>query len=105
MPFGNSTNTSDFVTTDGRKFDRALDIEVAPQHLQVLKIPLLTGRYFVPSDAGRPVAIINESLARRVWADVNVLGKKFRHGNKDTEIVGVMRDAITGTFATRSEPT
>jgi predicted permease len=105
LPFGNATSASDFVTTDGRKLDRALEVDVAPQHLQALKIPLTAGRYFNAGDTARPVAIVNEALARRVWGDVNVVGRKFRRTNEDREIVGVMRDSLTGSYASRAEPT
>ncbi|MGH9160522.1 MAG: hypothetical protein ACRD2X_11140, partial [Vicinamibacteraceae bacterium] len=43
-------------------------------------IPLRRGRYFVARDAKgtRPVAIVNEMMARQYWPGEDVVGKRFK---------------------------
>ncbi len=52
-------------------------------YFSAMGIPLLGGRNFRPSDRmGSPdVALISESLARRLWPDESPLGKHLRHNN------------------------
>ncbi len=71
---------------------------VTPGFFETLRIPLLQGRNFGHDDrvGTPPVAIVNETFARRVWPDESPLGKHIRLGSTDDpeiEIVGVARDA------------
>jgi predicted permease len=75
---------------------------VGPGHFATLRIPLLAGRDFreADGDAERAeVAIVNETLARRLWPGESPLGKRLRSydpRDPDTplvEVVGVARDA------------
>lgn len=67
---------------------------------RVLAIPLRSGRRFEPTDAagGRPVALINETLARRFFPGEEPVGRRigvtFRRweGGPEVEIVGVVGD-------------
>jgi macrolide transport system ATP-binding/permease protein len=59
---------------------------------------LLSGRGFTLADreGSRPVAVVNESLARRLWPGEPALGKRLRLGGDDPamrEVVGVAADA------------
>jgi predicted permease len=69
---------------------------VSPGYFRVMGIPFLTGRDFTENDNrdSSAVTIINESLARRFWADEDPIGKKFEFGwaGAVVEIVGVVRD-------------
>jgi hypothetical protein len=60
----------------------------------VLKIPVVSGRNFTPEDAGRPVMMINETLARQYWPGESALGKMLV-SDKPREIVGVVKDVYT----------
>ncbi len=53
---------------------------VSPTYFGVLRIPVLRGRAFRDSDApsGLPVAIINQTMARRFWPDRDPLGEQVR---------------------------
>jgi putative ABC transport system permease protein len=53
---------------------------ISEDYFRVLQIPLLGGRFFDPRDgAGAPpVAIISESLARRLWPDVSAVGHRLK---------------------------
>ncbi len=55
---------------------------VSPGYFEALRIPILRGRAFTPSDdAGAPgVAIINETMARRFWPDGDPLGERLLIG-------------------------
>ncbi len=53
---------------------------VTPEYFRVLKIPLIRGRVFTEADdsKGQPVALINETLARRYWHDEDPVGQQIR---------------------------
>src|SRR5262249_11498920 len=53
---------------------------VTPRTLETLRISRRAGRSFAPSDSAdnQPVAIVNETLARRVWAGENPIGKQIK---------------------------
>ena len=62
--------------------------------------PLLSGRFFTAQDGpdAPPVAIVNETLARRYWPGENPVGKRFKgqdaRGRNDdwVTVVGLVRD-------------
>ncbi len=68
-----------------------------PEYFQTMKIPLLKGRYFGEQDnrEGRPVAIIDETLAQHYFSDEEPLGKRVEFQTVQgkqvwREIVGVV---------------
>jgi putative ABC transport system permease protein len=69
---------------------------ISPDYFGTLGIPLLKGRTFTERDRkdSPPVAVINESLARRYFADEEPLGKRLLigHGRSQPQIVGVVGD-------------
>jgi len=71
---------------------------VTPGYFQALGIPLIRGRAMTENDNlhAPKVAIVSESLARRVFADEDPLGKTFRLANRPSAtvrtIVGAVRD-------------
>jgi putative ABC transport system permease protein len=73
---------------------------VTPGYFQLLGVPLLRGRYFSNTDVrgGKPVAIVNESLAKARWGTMDVLGKRMSISTDEenhpiwNEIVGVVAD-------------
>ena len=68
---------------------------IAPGYFATLRIRLLRGRDFTRSDTASapPVAIVNETMARRYWPDGNAVGAKIRRRESVMEVVGVARDA------------
>ncbi len=85
LPPGKST-TADYAT-------------VSPDYFHVMRIPLVRGRFFSEQDSpSNPnVAIINETLARREFANRDPIGRHMRfgfppEGNVSREIVGVVGD-------------
>jgi predicted permease len=69
-------------------------IHVTPGYFSVLRLPLVAGRDFQDSDTGRPVAIVNETLARVYWPGQNPVGRSFIGGGRESlEIIGLVKDA------------
>ena len=80
---------------------------VSPGYFEVFRIPLKRGRTFNERDtsASTPVAIINEAMARRFWADGDpltdrlVIGRGVMRefaGEPERQIVGVIGDTRDG---------
>jgi putative ABC transport system permease protein len=79
---------------------RALVTVVSSSYFETLGVPLLAGRAFGPQDGADlpPVAVINEAAARRFYPSGDVLGKRIKLGDADSdnpwfEIVGVVGTA------------
>jgi putative ABC transport system permease protein len=109
LPFGGGKSGSDVITEgsppprpgDHRivAFVRAID----PEYLRTIHVRLLRGRFFTPRDpSGPPVAIINETLARRGWPGQDPLGKRFGAGRRPDAwltVVGVTADIRNTSLA------
>jgi putative ABC transport system permease protein len=72
----------------------AVEHMVSPDYFQALGVPLLAGRSFGQQDGlGAPlVAIINESVARQLWADKSSVGQTLDWNGRQHEVVGVVGD-------------
>jgi predicted permease len=70
---------------------------VGPGYLALIHIPLERGRDFAETDrAGSlPVAIVNQSFARRFWPGEDPIGRRIRIGDSVREVVGVAHDSRT----------
>lgn len=70
---------------------------VGPGYFETIGMKLRAGRGFGPADrqGALPVAVVNESLARRLWPGESALGKRLRLGDGEDlhEVVGVAADA------------
>jgi predicted permease len=88
------------VTLRDRNTESAVWCSVTPDYFKALGVPLLKGRFFSDRDNERaaPVAIVNESLARRLWpegwrdANLEDIGETIEYG----AIVGVVGDTRDG---------
>jgi predicted permease len=72
-----------------------LDVRyVSANYVQVLRLPLLRGRYLDADDRAGAilVAVINEAAAQRYWPGQDPIGKHFRmnSGKEDLTVVGVV---------------
>jgi putative ABC transport system permease protein len=67
---------------------------VSADYFQTLGIPLLRGRGVQAGDAERPVAVVSERLAAKLWPGRDPLGKRFTTGARvgKVEVVGVVKD-------------
>jgi predicted permease len=68
---------------------------VGNTYFETMKIPILAGRGFAPTDRADSarVAIVNETLARRFWPGRDPIGRKLGRGEGEAIVVGVARDA------------
>ena len=84
---------------------------VAGRYFEAIGIPLKRGRYFGVEDAiqSEPVAIINETMARRVWGTADPVGQRIAWGNAAQHppwmrIAGVVGDVKQGPLNTETVP-
>jgi len=96
--FNVSDKTAEFWTSIG-EFPNAGIVPVTTGYFETLRIRLINGRYFNPSDTpdSQPVAIVTSSLARKYWPDQDPIGKQIRQGVPEPfgpwrTIVGVVSD-------------
>jgi putative ABC transport system permease protein len=86
---------------------------VSPGYFRTMGIRLLRGRFLEDSDQeqARPVAVINETLARAYWPDEDPLGRRFRLLDARPEkaktvfltVVGVVADAKNNSLTEAAE--
>jgi predicted permease len=103
VPLSGSTNETRIVP-DGQSGTSRFDFPmvafntVTDDYFQTLSIPIQSGRAFDATDkpTSARVAVINETAARSWWPNTNPIGKRFRFGGLEgdlVEVVGVARDA------------
>jgi putative ABC transport system permease protein len=71
---------------------------VSPGYFQSMGIALRQGRLIEQVDRDRHVAVISESVAKKVWPGENPLGKQFHPGGDEkplTQVIGVVADIRT----------
>src|SRR5262249_48148083 len=96
-PFANGHWWTSFrLRGEDRTHDRLIETqEIAADYLSVLGLPIVAGRGFEPSDAGRAI-LVNETFARRYLGDGPAVGKEIIFGGKEIrQIAGVVKDAYT----------
>lgn len=109
QPLSMNTNTEDVYAPGTTRFDhehiRATPMEyrVSPGYFAATGTDLVAGRAFTArDDAGTPtVAIVNQTLARRLFGETNAVGRQFPAADgKEMEVVGVVAD---GKYLSLSE--
>ena len=82
-------------------FDAAHNI-VTADYFRTLGITILAGRS-LPEDSRDtlPVAVINRTMAERLWPDGRAVGKHFTYAGTELEVVGVAENAA---YSRLSEP-
>ena len=78
-------------------------------YFRVMGVPLLRGRSFERQDtaASEQVAIINQTLAKKLFGGEDVVGRSLRIGRQqpvDKKIVGVVRDGKYGDLTETPQP-
>ena len=73
---------------------------VGSEYFTTLRMPLVAGRGFAATDDERAprVAVINETLAKRLSPGGNAIGQTIRKGKATLTVVGVARDAKYASF-------
>jgi predicted permease len=98
LPFGGEMYGATVVSDGGTTAPQTTLAHVSPAYFQTLDLPLVMGRDFTRPDiaANAPVAIVNETLARRLWPGTDPIGKRLRVDDPKEatrEVIGVARDA------------
>lgn len=107
VPLGDSHSTTGPIVAEGRALERPEDrigagVSVtSPGYFETLGIPLLGGRNFSAEDTpdSRPVVIVNDTLAARLWPGESAIGKRLRAGTEaDGRLYEVVGVAKTGKY-------
>ena len=73
---------------------------VSHRYFETVGVPVLRGRGFTEEDrqGGKPVAVVNEEMAARLWPGEEAVGRRFQFfGAPDSvEVVGVARNSKYG---------
>jgi predicted permease len=79
---------------------------VGPHFFETMGIPLLAGRALNEQDAleRRAVAVISESVARRLFPGLNPLGQHLDVFGTNREVIGIVRDARYRSLRLPAEP-
>src|SRR5260370_1153293 len=103
LPLSGSNTDSSFAiegrSTGGQEPTPAEELRIiTPDYFQVLKTPLLRGRFFTESDniEAPGAVIINDALAKKYWPSEDAVGKRItlddpRKNPKWLTIVGIVR--------------
>lgn len=111
--FGNLVTTQPVAAVEsGAPADtvEALMESISPGFFETTGIDLVHGRDFTWRDDGSrdAVAIVNEALARSLFGDLAVVGRRIRVGHdrerQSVEIVGVARNAAIGDYRATTQP-
>jgi len=72
--------------------------QVSADFLRTMGVPLRRGRFLDRNDRGesRPVAIVNETMARQYWPGQDAVGKRFKIGDPDSPVPWVTIVGIVG---------
>ena len=98
VPFASFISNQSF-RVPGRPIDPAEQLSaqynvVSPDYFRALRIRITQGRAFTERDriGSPPVAVVNETLAQRIWPGESPLGKRLALGGDESEVVGVFAD-------------
>ncbi len=97
------------IAPDGSPFISTATNIVATNYFDVMGIPIVIGRGFLPSDGddtAAVVAVVNETMAHRYWPGGNAVGRQMRLGTntRPIEIVGVAKDISYYTIGEAPRP-
>jgi len=85
------------------KSSNANVFSVGADFFQTIGTPLLRGRGFSSPPGAAPVAIVNETLAKRVFPIEDPVGRVVRMGDKTYEIVGIAKNSKARTIGEEPE--
>ena len=101
------------VTAEGKPVPRSGEAPhanyymVGPGYFRTMQTRLIAGRPFDAHDrqGSKPVGIVNQALATRVFPNENALGKRIHSGNSGwVEIVGIVEDGKYTSLGDNSQP-
>jgi predicted permease len=81
---------------------------VSSDYFRVIRQTVVRGRTFAPAEdrPPAPVALINESMARRFWPGADALGQPIRLAGEqiDRLVIGIVRDARFASYGGAIDP-
>jgi putative ABC transport system permease protein len=97
LPLGARIGGGDVVTESTAAPAPVIFASVSPRYFDTMRMPLVRGRDFSATDAAEAplVAIVNQTLARRLWPGADPIGKRVRVANPNEpwrEVIGVVAD-------------
>jgi predicted permease len=109
FPSGQSIYVENRPLLPDRPVPKILFNRIDSGYFGTMSIPVLLGREFLDSDNERAplVALINQTMASRVWPGENPIGKRFSVESESgpfLEIIGVARDSKYQSIAEDSQP-
>lgn len=83
---------------------------ISPDYLRTVRVPLIRGRSFLPSDTAQapPVALVNQAFVRRYFLNEEPIGKRIRLDTSGSdrpgwsEIVGILGN-VRGSLEQRND--
>jgi putative ABC transport system permease protein len=95
LPIGGRRRAG-FVQLAGQPPIRIDEREVLPGFFEAIGLPLKQGRFLTDADraAGKPVVVINEMTARKVFGTVSPVGRLLPVEDRQPEVVGVVGDFL-----------
>jgi predicted permease len=95
LPIGGSRRAG-FVQLPDQPPIRIDDRSVLPGFFEAIGLPLKQGRFFTEADltAGRPLVVINEAAAHRIFGNVPPVGRLLPVEKDQPEIIGVSGDFL-----------
>ncbi|MEK6301902.1 MAG: ABC transporter permease [Acidobacteriota bacterium] len=116
IPVFTNSNSSSNITVEGYEAGEDEEMHlgqnwIGPGYFSTMGIPLLGGRELTTSDTSNSpkVAVINEAMKRRFFADRDPIGLRFAFGAgdkivPDIQIVGVVKDSKHGGVREKTQP-
>jgi predicted permease len=101
VPFDNYMTTGRIALPDAAAAEEPRSLQIGlnmvdSNYLETLGVTILAGRGIAPRDDAdsAPVAVINETLAERLWPGQDAVGRSFRwqSGEEPVEVIGVARN-------------
>lgn len=95
-------------SSDGVRIEHSWNA-VAPDYFKTMGIDLIAGREFstLDRDGTQPVAIINETFARRAFGGANPVGQRMvlgRENRTERTIIGVVKNSKYSTIGEKDRP-
>ena len=112
LPLGPSENVLSFTRPDQPppppgQAPNALYRVVDPEYFATMKIPVLSGRAFLPSDraGAQQVVVISRRMADVFWPGEDPLGRPIQIGSLPAGVVvGIVANVRSQTLATAAQP-
>ena len=98
--------SNNWAEIDGQKRDMHMN-GVGPRFFETMRIPLLAGRAPSLADTGNTprVVVINQTAARRYFGDASPIGRRFRFGRSEVEVIGIAADSKYASLRADVVPT